>query len=309
MRVLFWGTPEFAAAPLRALLGEGFDVVGVITQPDKPHGRSRSTLVPPPVKEIAITEGIPCFQPERPRGEEFLETLRRLEPDISVVVAYGHILKPEVIALPPMGTLNIHASLLPLLRGAAPIQAAIRDGYPETGVTIMQMVQELDAGPVLLQRRVPILPDETYGELQVRLAELGAEALIEALALLDADAITPTPQDDAAATYAGKITREGARITWSQPAEDVAREIRGYDPKPGAWTTVRGTEARLFGARVVPGREGPAGEILEIGRTGMVVGTGEGAVLVVVVQLAGKKRLSPQELAAGRQIAVGDVLV
>ncbi len=309
MRVLFWGTPEFAAAPLRALLGEGFDVVGVITQPDKPHGRSRSTLVAPPVKEVAITEGIPCFQPERPRGEEFLETLRRLEPDISVVVAYGHILKPEVIALPPMGTLNIHASLLPLLRGAAPIQAAIRDGHPETGVTIMQMVQELDAGPVLLQRRVPILPDETYGELQVRLAELGAEALIEALALLDADAITPTPQDDAAATYAGKITREGARITWSQSAEDVAREIRGYDPKPGAWTTVRGTEARLFGARVVPGREGPAGEILEIGRTGMVVGTGEGAVLVVVVQLAGKKRLSPQELAAGRQIAVGDVLV
>ena len=309
MRVLFWGTPEFAAAPLRALLGEGFDVVGVITQPDKPHGRSRSTLVAPPVKEVAITEGIPCFQPERPRGEEFLETLRRLEPDISVVVAYGHILKPEVIALPPMGTLNIHASLLPLLRGAAPIQAAIRDGHSETGVTIMQMVQELDAGPVLLQRRVPILPDETYGELQVRLAELGAEALIEALALLDADAITPTVQDDAAATYAGKITREGARITWSQSAEDVAREIRGYDPKPGAWTTVRGTEARLFGARVVPGREGPAGEILEIGRTGMVVGTGEGAVLVVVVQLAGKKRLSPQELAAGRQIAVGDVLV
>ena len=299
MRVLFWGTPEFAAAPLRALLGEGFDVVGVITQPDKPHGRSRSTLVAPPVKEVAITEGIPCFQPERPRGEEFLETLRRLEPDISVVVAYGHILKPEVIALPPMGTLNIHASLLPLLRGAAPIQAAIRDGHPETGVTIMQMVQELDAGPVLLQRRVPILPDETYGELQVRLADLGAEALIEALALLDADAITPTPQDDAAATYAGKITREGARITWSQSAEDVAREIRGYDPKPGAWSTVRGTEARLFGARVVPGREGPAGEILEIGRTGMVV----------VVQLAGKKRLSPQELAAGRQIAVGDVLV
>ena len=226
-----------------------------------------------------------------------------------MVVAYGHILKPEVIALPPMGTLNIHASLLPLLRGAAPIQAAIRDGHPETGVTIMQMVQELDAGPVLLQRRVPILPDETYGELQVRLADLGAEALIEALALLDADAITPTPQDDAAATYAGKITREGARITWSQSAEDVAREIRGYDPKPGAWSTVRGTEARLFGARVVPGREGPAGEILEIGRTGMVVGTGEGAVLVVVVQLAGKKRLSPQELAAGRQIAVGDVLV
>jgi methionyl-tRNA formyltransferase len=309
MRVLFWGTPEFAAAPLRALLGEGFDVVGVVTQPDKPHGRSRSTLVAPPVKEIAIAEGIPCLQPERPRGEEFVESIRRLEPDISVVVAYGHILTAEVIALPRLGTLNIHASLLPLLRGAAPIQAAIRDGLTETGVTIMQMVQALDAGPILLQRTVPIEPDETYGELQVRLAELGAEALIEALALLDVGAITPVPQDDAQATFAGKITREGARITWAQSADEVAREIRGYDPKPGAWTTVRGVEARLFGARVVPGRSGPPGEVLEIGKTGMVVGTGEGALLVVVMQLAGKKRLSPQELAAGRQVAVGDVLV
>jgi methionyl-tRNA formyltransferase len=308
MRVLFWGTPEFAAAPLRALLGEGFDVVGVVTQPDKPHGRSRSTLVAPPVKEIAIAEGIPCLQPERPRGDEFVESIRRLEPDISVVVAYGHILTAEVIALPRLGTLNIHASLLPLLRGAAPIQAAIRDGFTETGVTIMQMVQALDAGPILLQRAVPIEPDETYGELQVRLAELGAEALIEALALLDVGAITPVAQDDARATFAGKITREGARITWAQTADEVAREIRGYDPKPGAWTTVRGVEARLFGARVVPGRSGPPGEVLEIGKTGMVVGTGEGAVLVVVMQLAGKKRLSPQELAAGRQVAVGDVL-
>jgi methionyl-tRNA formyltransferase len=308
MRVLFWGTPEFAAAPLRALLGEGFDVVGVVTQPDKPHGRSRSTLVAPTVKEIAIAEGIPCLQPERPRGDEFVESIRRLEPDISVVVAYGHILTAEVIALPRLGTLNIHASLLPLLRGAAPIQAAIRDGFTETGVTIMQMVQALDAGPILLQRAVPIEPDETYGELQVRLAELGAEALIDALALLDVGAITPVAQDDARATFAGKITREGARITWAQTADEVAREIRGYDPKPGAWTTVRGVEARLFGARVVPGRSGPPGEVLEIGKTGMVVGTGEGAVLVVVMQLAGKKRLSPQELAAGRQVAVGDVL-
>jgi methionyl-tRNA formyltransferase len=309
MRVLFWGTPEFAAAPLRALLGEGFDVVGVVTQPDKPHGRSRSTLVPPPVKEIAIAEGIPCLQPDRPRGEEFVEQVRRLEPDISIVVAYGHILRPEVIALPPMGTLNIHASLLPLLRGAAPIQAAIRDGFAKTGVTIMRMVAALDAGPVLLQRTVAIGDDETYGELQVRLSELGAEALIEALALLDAGAIEEQPQDDAHATYAPKITREGARIEWDQSADTVAREIRGYDPKPGAWTTSRGVEARLFGARVVPGRSGPSGEILEINRNGMVVGTGVGAVLVVVMQLAGRKRMAPHELAAGRQIAVGEVLV
>ncbi len=308
MRILFWGTPEFAAAPLRALLGEGFDVAGVVTQPDKPRGRSRSTLVPPPVKEIAVAEGIPCLQPERPSGEEFMEQLRRIEPDLSVVVAYGHILRPEVIALPPRGTLNVHASLLPLLRGAAPIQAAIRDGFDETGVTIMRMVEALDAGPVLLQRAVSIRPDETYGELQMRLSELGAEALIEALALMEAGAITEVPQDHALATYAPKITREGARIEWDQPADVVAREIRGYDPKPGAWTLSRGVEARLFGARVVPGRQGPPGEILEINRTGMVVGTGEGAVLVVVMQLAGKRRMAPQELLAGRQITAGEVL-
>jgi methionyl-tRNA formyltransferase len=308
MRVLFWGTPEFACPPLRALLGEGFDVVGVVTQPDKPQGRSRSVLVPPPVKEIALAEGLPVLQPERPRGDEFLATIRALEPELNVVVAYGHILTREVIALPLLGTWNIHASLLPLLRGAAPIQAAIRDGHTETGVSIMQMVEALDAGPVLLQRAVPIDDTETYGELQLRLSELGAEALIEALALHEAGALVAQPQDDARATYAGKITREGAVIEWDQPAAVVAREIRGYDPKPGAWTRLRGVETRLFGARVVPGRSGPPGEVLEIGRTGMVVGTGEGAVLVLVMQVAGKKRMAPFEVAAGRGVAVGERL-
>src|SRR5688572_25601751 len=152
MRLLFWGTPEFAAAPLRALIGEGFDVVGVVTQPDKAQGRSRTTLVPPPVKMVAETEQIPVLQPARPRGEEFLAAVRALEPDLSVVVAYGHILPRDIIDLPGLGTLNIHASCLPLLRGAAPIQAAIRDGFAETGITIMRMVEALDAGPVLLQR-------------------------------------------------------------------------------------------------------------------------------------------------------------
>ena len=153
MRVLFWGTPEFATPPLRALIGEGFDVVGAVTQPDKAVGRSRSTLEPPPVKRIALEESIAVLQPDRPRGDEFLEQLRALEPDISVVVAYGHILPTDVITLPKLGTINIHASLLPLLRGAAPIQAAIRDGHSETGISIMRMVRALDAGPVILQAR------------------------------------------------------------------------------------------------------------------------------------------------------------
>jgi methionyl-tRNA formyltransferase len=305
MRVLFWGTPEFAAAPLRALIGEGFDVVGVVTQPDKPQGRSRTTLVAPPVKTVAETEQIPVLQPERPRGDEFVAAVRALAPDLSVVVAYGHILPREIIDLPPLGTLNIHASCLPLLRGAAPIQAAIRDGFPETGITIMRMVEALDAGPVLLQRNVPILADETYGELQLRLEELGAQTLVESLALLEAGAITETPQDDALATYAPKVTRERARIDWTASAITVARGVRAYDPKPGAWTTLNGTEIRLFGARHIPGMHGAPGTILSIEKTGMVVAAGEDAVLIVVAHPAGKKRMSPAELSAGRQISVG----
>jgi methionyl-tRNA formyltransferase len=305
MRVLFWGTPEFAAAPLRALIGEGFDVVGVVTQPDKPQGRSRTTLVPPPVKSVAESEQIPVLQPERPRGDEFLASLRTLAPDLSVVVAYGHILPRAIIELPSLGTLNIHASCLPLLRGAAPIQAAIRDGHTETGITIMRMVEALDAGPILLQRSVPILPDETYGELQLRLEELGAQTLIESLALLEAGAITETPQDDALATYASKITRERARIDWTAGAAIVACGIRAYDPKPGAWTTLNGTEIRLFGARAIPGMNGAPGTILAIEKTGMLVAAGEDAVMIVAGHPAGKKRLSPAELLAGRQISVG----
>ena len=305
MRVLFWGTPEFAAAPLRALIGEGFDVVGVVTQPDKPQGRSRTTLVSPPVKVIAEAEEIPVLQPARPRGDDFLASIRALEPDLSIVVAYGHILPRAVIDLPPMGTFNIHASCLPLLRGAAPIQAAIRDGFAETGVTIMRMVEALDAGPILLQRGVPILADETYGELQVRLEELGAQTLIEALSLMDAGALTESPQDDSLATYAHKSTRDGARIDWSARGVVIARTIRAYDPKPGAWSTVGGVEMRLFGARHVPGMSGIPGTILSIEKTGMVVATGEDAVLIVVVHPAGKKRMSPAELLAGRQISVG----
>ena len=184
MRVLFWGTPEFAATPLRALLGEGSEVVGVVTQPDKPVGRGRA-LTPPAIKEIALEEKIPCFQPVTPKNEEFVDTITAMQPDISVVVAYGHILPKRVIDIPARGTLNIHASLLPLLRGAAPIQSAIRQGMRQTGVTIMRMVPALDAGPIILTAAVPILDDETYGELQNRLSELGALTLIEALALIE----------------------------------------------------------------------------------------------------------------------------
>lgn len=308
MRVLFWGTPEFAAPALRALVGEGFDVVGVVTQPDKPQGRSRSALVPSPVKSVALEEEISVLQPGRPRGEEFLASIRALNADISVVVAYGHILPADVIAVPRLGTLNIHASLLPALRGAAPIQAAIRDGFAETGVTIMRMVEALDAGPILLQETVPILADETYGELQLRLAELGAQALIEALALIEAGASREREQDAARATYAPKVTRDMARIDWTQSAVEIARLIRAYDPKPGAWTVLRGAETRVAGARAVAANKGKPGEVVSADKNGISVATGNGAVLIGFAQPAGKKRLSAQELVGGRLIAAGDVL-
>jgi methionyl-tRNA formyltransferase len=291
MRVLFWGTPEFAAPPLRALLGEGFDVVGVVTQPDRPQGRSRSTLVASPIKRIALEESLPVLQPERPRGDEFLDAARALAADISVVVAYGHILPRDVIDLPRLGTLNIHASLLPQWRGAAPIQAAIRAGQSETGVTIMRMVTRLDAGPILLQVPTPIAHDETYGELQLRLSELGALALIEALSLIDIGEMVEQPQDDAAATFAPKIEREDARIDWTGPSDAVGCHVRALDPKPGAFTTLAGTEVKLFGARVVPPTTdrdtgGPPGVVLAIDDDGALVACGSGVVRITHAQPA-----------------------
>jgi methionyl-tRNA formyltransferase len=307
VRVLFWGTPNFATAPLRALLGEGFDVVGVVTQPDKAVGRSRSRLQPSPVKEVAMAEHLTVQQPEKPRGEAFLAWLQDLAPDVSVVVAYGHILPKAVIDAPRLGTLNIHASLLPALRGAAPIQAAIRDGLAETGVSIMQMVPALDAGPVIHAARTPIAADETAGELSLRLSELGAAALIESLALLEMGLVTPKPQDESLATYAPKLTRESAAVDWSLPAGDVGRHIRAHDPKPGAWGRVRETEVKLFGARVAPRSTSyTPGEVIAIDAEGLHVACGSGAVRVLAVQPAGKRRLAPLEWSHGRGVAVGD---
>ena len=307
MRVLFWGTPDFATAALRALLGEGFDVVGVVTQPDKPVGRSRSTVEPSPVKVVAVAEGIPVFQPEQPRGEEFTAQLSALAPDVSVVVAYGHMLPKAVIDLPRFGTLNIHASLLPALRGAAPIQAAIRNGLGETGVTIMQMVPKLDAGPTLLQARTPVLADETAGELTLRLSELGAGTLIEALALMELGLAKPEPQDERRATYAPKLTRETAQVDWTRSAHEVGSHIRAYDPKPGAWGRINGSDVKLFGARVAPrGGSREPGDVIAIDGDGMLVACGGGAVRIAAVQPSGKRRLTPQDWTRGRGVAVGD---
>ena len=307
MRVLFWGTPEFATPALRALLGEGCDVVGVVTQPDKPQGRHRSATVPPPVKLVALDEDLKVLQPEKPRGEAFIAAVRELEPELSVVVAYGHILPKDIIDLPPMGTLNIHASLLPRWRGAAPIQAAILAGDTESGVSIMRMVPALDAGPVILQAPTPILDDETGGELAVRLSELGALAIVEALTLVALGDASGQPQAEAGVTYAGKVGRENARVDWTRPAVDVSRVIRAYDPVPGAWSTLRSNEVKLFGVRLAPDAAGDPGVVLAIDEMGMLVACGEGGVRIGYAHPAGRRRLASLDWAQGRGVAAGDV--
>jgi methionyl-tRNA formyltransferase len=307
VRVLFWGTPEFATPTLRALVGEGFDVVGVVTQPDKAVGRSRSRLQPPPVKEVALAEAIPVLQPERPRGEEFVAELQALAPDVSVVTAYGHILPQEVIDVAPHGALNVHASLLPLLRGAAPIQEAIRLGLPETGISVIRLVKKMDAGPILHSVTTPIDGFETFGELSQRLSELGAMAMVETLALLELGAINEREQDESAATYAPKVTRENTRIDWGLGAEEVSRTIRAYDPRPGSFTTIGELEVKMFGARSIHGDvDADPGRIALVNDEGIVVACGRGAVLISSVQPAGRRRMAPIDWARGRSVAAGD---
>jgi len=307
VRLVFFGTPEFAVPSLRALLGEGFDVAAVVTQPDRPHGRSRSRLVPPPVKLVAEDEGLPVLQPESPNDDEFEARLRALEPDLGVVVAYGHILKAPLLELSRRGMVNVHASLLPKLRGAAPIEHAILEGDDDTGITIMQMVARMDAGPIIHQISTPIAPDETGGELTERLAELGALALVEGLALMDIGAAAPRQQDDEHATFAPKISRELARIRWEEPATRIARQVRAFDPRPGAWSTIADAEVKLYGARLADclGAEASPGEVI-CTDPAFVISTGDGAVQILDVQPAGRARMAATDWIRGRGAVKGD---
>jgi methionyl-tRNA formyltransferase len=306
MRIVFFGTPEFAVASLRALLREHFIIAGVVTQPDKPHGRSRSALIPPPVKQVALAEGLHVLQPVRPVGDLFLAALRRLEPDLGIVVAYGHILRREVLTLPPRGMINVHASLLPRFRGAAPVQHAILAGDQETGVSIMQMEEGLDSGPVIHRVATPIGPQETAGALAGRLAELGAGALVEALSLLTGGLARPHPQDSTAATYAPKIDRETARLRWHQDAPALARQVRAFDPAPGAWTTLREAPLKVFGAEPAAG-SGEPGTVISAGDR-LVIACGGGALSLAEVQPFGKTRLSVDAWVRGRGIEAGHQL-
>lgn len=310
MKILFWGTPDFAIPSLRALMEEGHEVVGVVTRPDRPAGRGRR-LRASPVRDVAVEEGLTALTPDRPQGPEFVAKIAALEPELSVVAAYGHILSPEVLEVPEGGSVNLHASLLPELRGAAPVNWAIIRGHDRTGVTIMEMTEGMDEGPILLQREVPIDDEDTATGLYIRLAEVGAEALVEALALMEAGLLEAREQDHDRATYAPKVDRETARIDWDRPARAVANHIRGMDMVPGAWTLLDGRPVKLFGPRVYEGAssvEGEPGVVLEASPDeGLVVATGEGeAVSVKEVQPSGKRRMEVAAWLRGGGPVAGD---
>lgn len=306
MRIVFFGTPEFAVASLEALVEHRENVVAVVTQPDRSRGRSRSNLQPPPVKDRATSLGIPVLQPARPAGPDFLAELAAFRPDLGVVVAYGHLLKPEILAVPRLGMINVHASLLPAWRGAAPIQWSIAHGDPRTGVSIMRMEAGLDSGPVLLARDLPIGPDDTGGTMTRKLARLGAEALIEALGPLKDGSAAFTPQNASRVTIAPKIGRDVAGIDWTLPALAVANRIRAFDPVPGAWTTGEAGEIKCFRPRVTEG-SGVPGTVLDA-TARLVIAAGEGAVELREVQPSGKARMGASAWLRGRPIAAGHVL-
>jgi methionyl-tRNA formyltransferase len=303
LRVVFMGSPDFAVPSLEVLLATE-QVVGVVTQPDRPKGRGRA-LAAPPVKVCAATAGVPVVQPERIKGnEEFFATLEGWRPELIVVVAYGRILPPRVLALPPHGCLNVHGSILPKYRGAAPIQWALARGERETGVTIMRMDAGMDTGPMLLVRRQPIADADTAGTLFESLARLGAEALRQALVDLKAGGLVETPQEDAGATYAPMLKKEQGVVDFAQPARAVRDWIRAMDPWPGASTTIEGGPLRLFGAKLISGG-GAAGVVMGADRDGLLVGCGEGAIAVGELQLPGGKRMPARALLAGRPIPTG----
>jgi methionyl-tRNA formyltransferase len=304
MKVLFWGTPEFAVPSLRALAEEGHVVVAVVTQPDRPAGRGRVPR-PSPVKIEADAESIPVLQPEKPDGPAFTESIRAMQADISIVAAYGHILSEEVLDLPRLGSFNIHASLLPELRGAAPVNWAIIRGHTHSGVTIMRMVKELDAGPMIYRVAVELLPDTTAGELYMMLSELGAMALIESLAQLEADQLVETAQNHQNATYAPKMGRDMARVDWRLPAIEIDRWIRGCDPWPAAWTELDGTPVQVFKPAVEVSDEGDPGTVMVADPTdGVLVATGAGSIRLLEVKPAGRSRMRAAAWVAGRGVSV-----
>ena len=306
LRTVFMGTPDFACGTLQGLIDAGVNLVGVFTQPDRPKGRGKK-LAPPPVKVLAQEHGVPVFQPQRLRRPEAVEELRQLEPELVVVVAYGQILPKEVLEIPKHGCINVHASLLPRYRGAAPINQAIIDGETETGITTMLMDEGLDTGDMLVKRALEIPPDETAGELHDRLAELGRETMVETLRQLCAGELKPQVQDDALSTYAPMLKKEDGRVDWTRSAGDLHNQVRGLSPWPGAFTSL-GEEVLKFAATRVVDGNGVPGSVLAADASGVVVACGEQALLLGALQLPGKRMLPAAEFVRGAKLEVGERL-
>lgn len=311
-RIVFMGTPGFALPSLKALLDNGENVVCVVTQPDRPRGRGRKVMAPP-VKELALEASLPVLQPERIRDEGFHGILRAYRPDIFVLVAYGKILPASIINLPPLGTINVHGSLLPRYRGAAPIQWALINGEEKTGVTVMQMDEGIDTGDILLQGSIAITPQDTAGTLSVKLAELGGETLVRALDLLRTDNLQPLGQDDTQASYAPLLQKKDGVLDWSQPAWRISGLIRGLDPWPATVTTLAGRRLRLFSPQVEPNISccnafPDPGTICRADRNGLLVKTGKGCLLIQEVQPEGTRRMAVAAFISGRPVEPGTIL-
>lgn len=312
MKVLFMGTPAFAAASLTRLLESPHDVVGVVTRPDAPAGRGR-TMRASAVKDIAVARGLPLMQPLRLKDPQLAAQLESLAPDLVVVVAYGRILPEALLELAARGAVNVHASLLPLYRGASPVAHAILHGEKETGVTTMRMIASLDAGDILMQRAIPISDDDTGATLEERLALLGADLLIETLDALAAGAVHPVPQDHDRATWAPTLSKDDGRINWSLPARELWLRVRAFDPWPGAWTrTPAGRQLRVWRARPAESSsaQAAAGTVVAVGgrKDDVEVAAGAGSLLLTQVQPEGGRRMPATEAVSGRHLRVGDVL-
>ena len=309
MKVLFMGTPDFAAVTLSKLIDSKHELIGVVTQPDKQKGRGKE-LSCSPVKELAVKYNIPVYQPNKAKDPEFLELVREMAPEVIVVAAFGQILPKALLDIPPYGCINVHGSLLPKYRGAAPIQYSIINGESETGITIMHMDVGIDTGDMILQGKLQIAENETGGSLFDKMARLGADLLIEALQQLEAGCAVRIPQDNDKATNVKTLTKEMGLIDFKQPAIKIEHLIRGLNPWPSAYTYLAGKTLKLWHASVEPTSDHSAvpGQVVELRKDSMVVATGDGALVIKELQLEGKKRMTTDAFLRGYPVALGTIL-
>jgi methionyl-tRNA formyltransferase len=308
-KIVFMGTPEFSVPVLQQIINDGYEVIGVVTQPDRPVGRKK-ILTPPPVKVEALKYGIPVFQPEKIRQEDELEKILSLKPDLIVTAAFGQILPNKLLEAPKYGCINVHASLLPELRGGAPIHYAIIQGKQKTGVTIMYMVEKLDAGDILTSIEVPITEEDNVGTLHVKLSAAGAKLLSETLPLLLEGQLTPRPQNNNEATFASNIKREQEKIDWAKTGEEIYNHIRGLNPWPVAFTTLNGQVLKIWRAKKVEGQRGEVpGTVLSVESDGFTVSTGnETAINIIELQPSGKTKMISEQFLRGSKISIGTKL-